>query len=917
MTASVKILTTSTLDSSPSIIITSPNGHKTLINCGEGCQRSFLESSTDRIRSVNQVCLTHIGYDATGGLPGMILTSADAAQAAASNGDDGSGSVDGATNRGKSVVGSLNIIGPDGLKGFIHSLRHFMRRDRFVLNLHEGQYESTPKPGDGMNSRHGKGKGKNSKNNQNANKKKKGKKRKKAGGDNENDDEKDITNSNGSSANDKKVEDAQHKSPEEEKDLGLFGITSIPMKRMVDTFYGKDEIHISSYLFVTTAIAGKFQVKKAKDEFKIPPGPLYSKLKAGESVTYTHPDTGEEVCVTPDQVLEGGSDGVSVALIYCPDEYVLDQFCQDDTNAGDNCQNKNENKSVSLEKLNRYKKSPSSEMKTKTTELTLELMIHYTPKKLFESDRYQQWLNIFGADVNHMTIYPTEEGMFRGGNEEIDGSPFRSAVLGAMQRSLIEKDIYPSPIPEVHLSTNMCAGTEETEMNIDAHDDGNSSTNKLKVHHARPELEYTLIPLSKKGAVNVEHKDGDECQTFGLSGEDHESILKKTHDCGALEAAAKVMGGDNGHPHGDIEQDTTSAGEQEQSSGNENGCLIFAGTGSAIPCKHRNVTGMYLGMNDNSGILLDVGEGTMGQLVRSWKSTYATKATGGIDQNEYLKSRIKDTKAAWISHPHADHHLGLVRFLTERNSILLKSEGHRKNDDNRIVLIASPNVLRFLDEYSKVDPSIYYSYIPVDCRDTLSDKQNPVASWLHRELGITRCVSVPVSHCYHSFAVVLDGTSFGRVVYSGDCRPSDRLVEEGRNADVLIHEATFENGMEEEAVLKMHSTVAEALSVGKRMNAKACILTHFSQRYPRIPPLREEDSQLPFPVAFAFDFMQVKPQNISRASKLTSALRMLFPEDTSEAEDGMTFEDEKEEGKRKAQEILSQPGFFATKMNCN
>ena len=88
------------------------------------------------------------------------------------------------------------------------------------------------------------------------------------------------------------------------------------------------------------------------------------------------------------------------------------------------------------------------------------------------------------------------------------------------------------------------------------------------------------------------------------------------------------------------------------------------------------------------------------------------------------------------------------------------------------------------------------------------------------------------------------------------------MVKVGHGADLLVHEATFEDGMEEEAVLKMHSTVSEALSIAKRMDTKACILTHFSQRYPRIPPLREEDSQLPFPVAFAFDFMKVNPENI-------------------------------------------------------
>ena len=33
------------------------------------------------------------------------------------------------------------------------------------------------------------------------------------------------------------------------------------------------------------------------------------------------------------------------------------------------------------------------------------------------------------------------------------------------------------------------------------------------------------------------------------------------------------------------------------------------------------------------------------------------------------------------------------------------------------------------------------------------------------------------------------------VLYIGDCRPSDRLVEIGSVADLLIREATFEDGM--------------------------------------------------------------------------------------------------------------------------
>jgi ribonuclease Z len=52
--------------------------------------------------------------------------------------------------------------------------------------------------------------------------------------------------------------------------------------------------------------------------------------------------------------------------------------------------------------------------------------------------------------------------------------------------------------------------------------------------------------------------------------------------------------------------------------------------------------------------------------------------------------------------------------------------------------------------------------------------------------------------------------------YSGDTRPTDKLVEAGQNATVLIHEATMGDDMEEMAEEKWHSTVGQAVDVGRR-----------------------------------------------------------------------------------------------------
>ena len=317
-------------------------------------------------------------------------------------------------------------------------------------------------------------------------------------------------------------------------------------------------------------------------------------------------------------------------------------------------------------------------------------------------------------------------------------------------------------------------------------------------------------------------------------------------------------------------------------------------------------------MTNENAMLLDVGEGTLGQLLRFWSSTHRSE----------INTRIQKIKAVFISHPHADHHLGIVRLLTERNALL--SQANTANNESivsindKIVIMCPTSMIHFLEEYQAIDPTISGGYVTMDCLEMLPGKTSPFTTRLQQDLGLTRCLSVMVSHCYHSYAFVADGTAFGRLVYSGDCRPSDRLVEIGKDADLLIHEATFEDGMEAEAVLKRHSTVGEALDVGRRMNAKAVILTHFSQRYPKIPPLTEAKSEdegriTNFPIIFAFDFMKVScRRNIDLASRLTSAIRLLYDDKEDNFEDN---EFHIKSGKT-AEEILSKPGLFAEKISC-
>ena len=77
--------------------------------------------------------------------------------------------------------------------------------------------------------------------------------------------------------------------------------------------------------------------------------------------------------------------------------------------------------------------------------------------------------------------------------------------------------------------------------------------------------------------------------------------------------------------------------------------------------------------------------------------------------------------------------------------------------------------------------------------------------------------------------------------YSGDCRPSAHFASIGKDSTVLIHEATFDDELQGEAMAKKHSTISEAVAVGVAMRAKRTLLTHFSQRYAKLPKVDDLD----------------------------------------------------------------------------
>lgn len=101
--------------------------------------------------------------------------------------------------------------------------------------------------------------------------------------------------------------------------------------------------------------------------------------------------------------------------------------------------------------------------------------------------------------------------------------------------------------------------------------------------------------------------------------------------------------------------------------------------------------------------------------------------------------------------------------------------------------------------------------------------------------GLSDLVTCFVTHCNGAQAVSLSFPDGFKFSYSGDCRPSKTFAEIGKGSTVLLHEATFDDELQVDAEAKKHSTTSEALAVGMAMGARRVVLTHFSQRYQKIP----------------------------------------------------------------------------------
>ncbi len=307
-----------------------------------------------------------------------------------------------------------------------------------------------------------------------------------------------------------------------------------------------------------------------------------------------------------------------------------------------------------------------------------------------------------------------------------------------------------------------------------------------------------------------------------------------------------------------------------------------------------------------TSILLDCGEGTVSQLYQS---------VGGY--KPFYHAILRQVRVIWISHQHADHICGFPALL---QAIYIAREQSSRKTNCGIVVIAPMAVLEYYEYCANICglEDLIESWVPLhqDNRAYKRDINGAAApstkNNYNRKMysddeineivrsisggSVLSLISIPVFHCYQSFGISLkvrnqysnapsqtncciDGSINNNnnsihVVYSGDCRPSASLIQASRYCDLLIHEATFDDSLCQEAFDKRHCTVSEALQVSQRMHAKYTILTHLSQRYPVGMVATSNNNST---AASAFDFMRVGyPTELASLPETTTHLSTLL-----------------------------------------
>lgn len=296
--------------------------------------------------------------------------------------------------------------------------------------------------------------------------------------------------------------------------------------------------------------------------------------------------------------------------------------------------------------------------------------------------------------------------------------------------------------------------------------------------------------------------------------------------------------------------------------------VIFLGTAGSVPTPKRSLPAMVIQRKDEL-LIFDCGEGIQRQMIQA-----------GVGFHRKTK--------VFITHLHGDHVLGLPGLLQTMS--LMDRERRLKiygppgieafvnaiqqtvqfnlTFPLEILEVRDANVVCEEKEYEvhavwadHVVPSLAYALIEkprpgkfdLEKAEALGVPEGPL--WSKLQHG--SAVKLPNGRVVESEEVVGLPRSGRKVVYSGDTRPTENVAELAQNADLLIHDGTFDDELTDKAYEDGHSTASQAAEIASKAKVAWLILTHISARYKNADVLVEQARKIFPKTDIAEDFMKI------------------------------------------------------------
>jgi len=269
--------------------------------------------------------------------------------------------------------------------------------------------------------------------------------------------------------------------------------------------------------------------------------------------------------------------------------------------------------------------------------------------------------------------------------------------------------------------------------------------------------------------------------------------------------------------------------------------LTVLGNNSAVPAFDRHPTSQVVTM-DGDLFLVDCGEGTQIQMIRY---------------------RIRRSKIShiFISHLHGDQYFGLVGLINSFGLLNHLQDLH----------IYAPSPLEQIIEWQlKVaNTTLPYKlyFHTIGGADTLVDEEKFTVKCFptnhriecygfsfHQKKGRRRLIvekakeyEIPVAfydklkdgedyttksgQLIKNERVTEDGSPGKTYVYCADTKYDESIIPHIRDADLIYHETTYLDALQQRASDRFHSTSKQAALIAKKANVKKLLIGHFSSKY--------------------------------------------------------------------------------------